>query len=71
MSIFIAIQRFNKDFKGHPGSFISTDAQGDWWGGAGNDFTADVVRAKIHGEWHNMAQVGRRACDNPDLEREQ
>jgi nicotinate phosphoribosyltransferase len=33
------------------------------------DFTADVVRIKVHGEWVDMAKVGRRACDNPDLER--
>ncbi|HLF02391.1 MAG TPA: nicotinate phosphoribosyltransferase [Anaerolineales bacterium] len=33
------------------------------------DFTADVVRAKIEGMWRDVAKVGRRACDNPDLER--
>ncbi len=33
------------------------------------DFTADVVRIKVHGEWVDMAKVGRKACDNPDLER--
>ncbi len=33
------------------------------------DYTADVVRVKVHGEWIDMAKVGRRACDNPDLER--
>ena len=33
------------------------------------DFTADVVRVKVHGEWLDLAKVGRRACDNPDLER--
>ncbi|RMH01580.1 MAG: nicotinate phosphoribosyltransferase [Chloroflexi bacterium] len=32
------------------------------------DFTADVVRVKIYGEWHDMAKIGRRATDNPDLE---
>ncbi len=37
--------------------------------GTNNDFTADVVRVKIHGQWHDMVKVGRRACDNPDLER--
>jgi nicotinate phosphoribosyltransferase len=34
-----------------------------------SDFTADVVRAKVNGQWHDLAKVGRRACDNPDLER--
>jgi nicotinate phosphoribosyltransferase len=33
------------------------------------DFTADVVRVKVHGEWVPMAKIGRQACDNPDLER--
>ena len=39
--------------------------------GTNNDFTADVVRVKIHGKWHDMVKVGRHACDNPDLERAQ
>ncbi len=33
------------------------------------DFTADVVRVKVHGKWIDMAKVGREPCDNPDLER--
>ena len=33
------------------------------------DFTADVVRVKIHGEWVDMAKIGRRPLDNPALER--
>jgi nicotinate phosphoribosyltransferase len=33
------------------------------------DFTADVVRVKVHGHWVNMAKVGRMPCDNPDLKR--
>ena len=33
------------------------------------DFTADVVRVKIHGEWLDMPKVGRRPRDNPNLER--
>ncbi|MDZ4159377.1 MAG: nicotinate phosphoribosyltransferase, partial [Anaerolineaceae bacterium] len=33
------------------------------------DFTADVVRVKVHGRWIDLAKVGRRACENPDLER--
>jgi nicotinate phosphoribosyltransferase len=33
------------------------------------DFTADVVRVKVRGEWTDMAKVGRKPCDNPDLER--
>jgi nicotinate phosphoribosyltransferase len=33
------------------------------------DFTADVVRVKVHDQWVDMAKVGRQSCDNPDLER--
>lgn len=33
------------------------------------DYTADVVRVKVNGNWVDMAKVGRRPCDNPDLER--
>ena len=33
------------------------------------DFTADVVRIKIRGEWVDMAKVGRAPRDNPDLKR--
>jgi|Deesub1362A_J573_1020465.scaffolds.fasta_scaffold07592_2 nicotinate phosphoribosyltransferase len=33
------------------------------------DYTADVVRIKVHGEWIPMAKVGRKPCDNPELER--
>jgi nicotinate phosphoribosyltransferase len=37
--------------------------------GTNNDFTADVVRVKVLGQWRDLAKVGRRACDNPALER--
>ncbi|MCA9933513.1 MAG: nicotinate phosphoribosyltransferase [Anaerolineales bacterium] len=32
------------------------------------DFTADVVRVKIDGQWVDMAKIGRGAAPNPDLE---
>ena len=32
------------------------------------DFTADVVRVKLKGEWVDLAKVGRKPCDNPALE---
>ena len=37
--------------------------------GTNTDFTADVVRVKIDGTWYDLAKTGRRACDNPALER--
>jgi len=33
------------------------------------DFTADVVRVKVSGEWQDMAKVGRRPCENSEMER--
>ncbi|MCC6499147.1 MAG: nicotinate phosphoribosyltransferase [Anaerolineales bacterium] len=48
-------------------------AVGSWLfnnsGSTVTDFTADVVRVKIHGEWVDMAKVGRRPLANPNLER--
>lgn len=38
-------------------------------GATTTDFTADVVRVKLHGEWVDMAKVGRRPLDNPELKR--
>ena len=29
------------------------------------DFTADVVRVQVGGQWVDMAKVGRRACEHP------
>jgi nicotinate phosphoribosyltransferase len=39
--------------------------------GTNNDFTADVVRVRIHGAWYDLAKSGRKACDNLMLERVQ
>ncbi|HXT36494.1 MAG TPA: nicotinate phosphoribosyltransferase [Chloroflexota bacterium] len=36
--------------------------------GTNNDFTADVVRVKLNGDWVNMAKVGRQVGHNPLLE---
>ncbi len=36
--------------------------------GTSTDFTADVVRVRVAGQWIDMAKVGRTACSNPDLE---
>lgn len=37
--------------------------------GTNNDFTADIVRVRIEGRWHDLAKIGRRARNNPDLVR--
>jgi nicotinate phosphoribosyltransferase len=41
----IAVQRFNKDYAGKLGPFVSTDAQGDWWGGFGGGTVAHAAIA--------------------------
>ena len=46
----IAIKRFNMDFSQQIGSFVSTDAQGDWWGGAGGGTVAHAAIASFMGD---------------------
>lgn len=62
------ITRFEK--LGVPVDFYGV---GSWFysnhGPTVTDFTADVVRVKVGDRWVDMAKVGRRACDNPRLER--
>jgi nicotinate phosphoribosyltransferase len=36
--------------------------------GTVNDYTADIVRVKVLGEWYDLAKIGRRSCENPALE---
>jgi nicotinate phosphoribosyltransferase len=36
--------------------------------GTNTDFTADVVRVQLADRWVDMAKVGRRSCDNADME---
>jgi len=33
-----------------------------------NDFTADIVRVKINDDWRHLAKIGRRVCENYNLE---
>lgn len=47
------------------GSWLFNNSEHD---GTVTDYTADVVRIKIHGEWVNLVKVGRKRCDNPDLQ---
>lgn len=46
----LAIKRFNSDFSHEIGSFVSTDAQGDWWGGAGGGTVAHAAIASFLGD---------------------
>lgn len=46
----IAVQRFNMDFAGTLATYVSTDAQGDWWGGAGGGTVAHAAIAAFLGD---------------------
>ncbi len=46
----IAVKRFNLDYGGHVASFVSTDAQGDWWGGLGGGTVAHAAIASFLGD---------------------
>lgn len=49
------------DIYGVGSSLLANDKQ------TNTDFTTDVVRVKVDGVWQDMAKVGRRPCDNPNL----
>jgi nicotinate phosphoribosyltransferase len=56
----ISVQRFNRDHEGDLGPFISTDAQGDWWGGAGGGTVAHAAIASFLGDTAEaMMEFGR------------
>jgi nicotinate phosphoribosyltransferase len=46
----IAVQLFNRTYAHTLDSFISTDAQGDWWGGAGGGTVAHAAIAAFLGD---------------------
>ncbi len=46
----IAVKRFNYDFANHIDTFVSTDAQGDWWGGSGGGTVAHAAIASFLGD---------------------
>lgn len=52
------------DAYGVGSSLFSNEAQL----GTNTDFTMDVVRVKVGKGWHDVAKVGRQACDNVDLQ---
>jgi len=46
----VAVQLFNQNFPSAVRSYISTDAQGDWWGGAGGGTIAHAAIASFLGD---------------------
>jgi len=62
------IERFEKedvpvDTFGVGSTFLTNDSQ------TNTDFTMDIVRVMIDGQWIDMAKVGRQPSDNTDLQR--
>lgn len=66
----IAVARFNMDYKGSLRSSVSTDAQGDWWGGVGGGtiahaaiacFFSDTAAAMMAFAEHRPADIPRIA----------
>ena len=57
-------QQVPVDAYGVGSSLFSNEAQL----GTNTDFTMDVVRVKVGEVWHDVAKVGRQACDNVDLQ---
>jgi nicotinate phosphoribosyltransferase len=64
----VAVQRFNLDYGGGLGPFISTDAQGDWWGGAGGGTVAHAALACFLGDTAE-AMLAFAAIISPEIPR--
>jgi nicotinate phosphoribosyltransferase len=64
----IAVRRFNQDYQQHVGSFVSTDAQGDWWGGLGGGTVAHAAIACFLGDTVE-AMLAFAAVRPPELPR--
>ena len=64
----IAVRRFNFDYQQHIGSFVSTDAQGDWWGGLGGGTVAHAAIACFLGDTVE-AMLAFAAVRPPDIPR--
>lgn len=64
----IAVQRFNKDYRKGLSSFVSTDAQGDWWGGAGGGTVAHAAIACFLGDTAEAMLAFAQTMD-PDIAR--
>jgi nicotinate phosphoribosyltransferase len=58
----IAVRRFNQDYRQEVGSFVSTDAQGDWWGGFGGGTVAHSLIASFLGDTVESMRAFAAAC---------
>jgi nicotinate phosphoribosyltransferase len=64
----IAVRRFNQDYQQQVRSFVSTDAQGDWWGGLGGGTVAHAAIACFLGDTVE-AMLAFAAVRPPDIPR--
>ena len=64
----VAVQRFNHDYKLRVGPYISTDAQGDWWGGAGGGTIAHASIACFFGDTAETMMAFASVCE-PEIPR--
>ena len=58
----VAVQCFNNDHQLRVGPYISTDAQGDWWGGAGGGTVAHASIACFFGDTAETMMAFASAC---------
>jgi nicotinate phosphoribosyltransferase len=65
----IAVQLFNQNFGKSLSAHVSTDAQGDWWGGAGGGTVAHAAIACFLGDTAEaiMAFAATRSADIPRI----
>ncbi|HJS59726.1 MAG TPA: nicotinate phosphoribosyltransferase [Vicinamibacteria bacterium] len=65
----VAVQLFNQNFGKSLKAYISTDAQGDWWGGAGGGTVAHAAIACFLGDTAEatMAFAATRPADIPRI----
>jgi nicotinate phosphoribosyltransferase len=54
-------ERVPVDIYGVGSTFLQNDSE------TNTDYTMDIVRILVHGEWVDMAKVGRQAGENPQL----
>src|SRR5262245_11827565 len=65
----VAVQLFNQNFGKSLKAYVSTDAQGDWWGGAGGGTVAHAAIACFLGDTAEatMAFAATRSADIPRI----
>ncbi len=65
----VAVQLFNREYETSLSAYVSTDAQGDWWGGAGGGTVAHAAIACFLGDTAEatLAFAATRPADIPRI----